>query len=76
MLDQITTILILIVAMFYIVFMFSAYSKGKSKMLALSPWWCLYMTNYEEEGKDKCKKGRVLLIALIALNIVLFLVLK
>ena len=74
MLAQITTILILVVAMVYIVYMFLAYSNGKNKMLALSPWWCLYMTNYEKEGRENCKKGRVLLVLLIVLNIVLFLV--
>ena len=65
----------------YIIFSFIVYSHTlnnelKEKMLALSPWWPLYGSSYDDYGKRLCVFGKLIIFIDIVFIILLYLLWK
>ena len=55
---------------FYLFLWIGAYHHRINKdeqFTALSPYWCFYENTFDDEGKNLCKKGKLIVISIALL---------
>ena len=74
---NIILVLMLVLGIIYMIVAISSYTHvvTKDKWVAISPWWSFSPSDFDDIGKQRCKLGRLIVYAIIILNVI-FLIYK